>query len=161
METPFAFSDDRKPGAVDDEVVGLARGNSTELHVEPQATTRECRVIGRGQVDAHHADERVQESFRLTQRQVEHQSRSQRGFDGQDGVPQLATALAHADRLSRGDGFRRQPNRDVASLDEGTVRRRGGSYAMTMWTSNGLATCVGPAPRNFRADAFNSPSEGP
>ena len=52
------------------------------------------------------------------------QAERQRGFDGNLGVLQLPSALADAHGLPRGDRFRRQPQGDVASLDQGSVVRR-------------------------------------
>ena len=44
---PFAFANDRESSAVDDEMDGFARGDSTEPDVEVLAATRERRVIWR------------------------------------------------------------------------------------------------------------------
>ena len=52
------------------------------------------------------------------------QAERQRGFDGNLGVLQLPSALADAHGLPRGDRFRRQPQGDVASLDQCSVVRR-------------------------------------
>ena len=56
--------------------------------------------------------------------QVKDQAERQRGFDGNLGVLQLPSALADAHGLPRGDRFRRQPQGDVASLDQCSVVRR-------------------------------------
>ena len=52
------------------------------------------------------------------------QAERQRGFDGNLGVLQLPSARADAHGLPRGDRFRRQPQGDVASLDQCSVVRR-------------------------------------
>ena len=55
---------------------------------------------------------------------MEDEPERQRGFDGTLGVLQLPSALADAHGLPRGDHFRRQPQGDVASLDQCSVVRR-------------------------------------
>ena len=55
---------------------------------------------------------------------VKDQAERQRGFDGNLGVLQLPSARADAHGLPRGDRFRRQPQGDVASLDQCSVVRR-------------------------------------
>ena len=79
-------------------------------------------MIGRGQVEAQHPEDRPQKALRLTKGQVKDQAERQRGFDGNLGVLQLPSALADAHGLPRGDRFRRQPQGDVASLDQCSVR---------------------------------------
>ena len=81
-------------------------------------------MIGRGQVEAQHPEDRPQKALRLTKGQVEDEPERQRGFDGNLGVLQLPSALADAHGLPRGDRFRRQPQGDVASLDQCSVVRR-------------------------------------
>ena len=81
-------------------------------------------MIGRGQVEAQHPEDRPQKALRLTKGQVKDQAERQRGFDGNLGVLQLPGALADAHGLPRGDRFRRQPQGDVASLDQCSVVRR-------------------------------------
>ena len=81
-------------------------------------------MIGRGQVEAQHPEDRPQKALRLTTGQVKDQAERQRGFDGNLGVLQLPSALADAHGLPRGDRFRRQPQGDVASLDQCSVVRR-------------------------------------
>ena len=81
-------------------------------------------MIGRGQVEAQHPEDRPQKALRLTKGQVKDQAERQRGFDGNLGVLQLPSALADAHGLPRGDRFRRQPQGDVASLDQCSVVRR-------------------------------------
>ena len=78
-------------------------------------------MIGRGQVEAQHPEDRPQKALRLTKVQVKDQAERQRGFDGNLGVLQLPSALADAHGLPRGDRFRRQPQGDVVSLDQCSV----------------------------------------
>ena len=81
-------------------------------------------MIGRGQGEAQHPEDRPQKALRLTKGQVEDEPERQRGFDGNLGVLQLPSARADAHGLPRGDRFRRQPQGDVASLDQCSVVRR-------------------------------------
>ena len=74
------------------------------------------------------------------------QAERQRGFDGNLGVLQLPSALADAHGLPRGDRFRRQPQGDVASLDQCSVVRRPVSgvypgFPTPFWGLSGF--CVG------------------
>ena len=121
---PFTFTHSREPGTVDDEMYACARGEAAKCKVEVLTTPCESRVIGRGQVEAQHPEDRPQKALRLTKGQVKDQAERQRGFDGNLGVLQLPSALADAHGLPRGDRFRRQPQGDVASLDQCSVVRR-------------------------------------
>ena len=49
-------------------------------------------MIGRGQVEAQHPEDRPQKALRLTKGQVEDEPERQRGFDGNLGVLQLSSA---------------------------------------------------------------------
>ena len=56
------------------------------------ATPGACGVIGRGQVETQHPEDRRQEAFSLPQGQVEDEPERQRGFDGEiEILPLLAT----------------------------------------------------------------------
>ncbi len=63
-------------------------------------------MIGRGEVDAHHPEERIQKAFGLAEWQAEDEAESQRGFDGELGVLQLPSTLADTRGLPCGDGLR-------------------------------------------------------
>ena len=65
---PFPFAHNRQSGTVDDEVPGALRGDATERETEVLAAPREGRVIGCGEVDAHHPEDRRQEALGLPQR---------------------------------------------------------------------------------------------
>ena len=85
------------------------------------AALGERRVIGRGAVDAHHSEERVQEALGLAQRQVEDETERERGFDREVGVLELPSTRADAARRPGVDGLRCQPQGDVAPADEGAI----------------------------------------
>ena len=60
------------------------------------ATPGERGVIGRGQVETQHPEDRRQEAFSLPQGQVEDEPERQRGFDGEIGILQLPATCADA-----------------------------------------------------------------
>ena len=62
------------------------------------ATPGERGVIGRGQVETQHPEDRRQEAFSLPQGQVEDEPERQRGFDGEIGIRPLPAALVHNSR---------------------------------------------------------------
>ena len=85
------------------------------------ATPGERGVIGRGQVETQHPEDRRQEAFSLPQGQVEDEPERQRGFDGEIGILQLPATCADAHGLPSGDRIRGQPHGDLASLDQRAV----------------------------------------
>jgi hypothetical protein len=97
------------------------RGEGTERDAQVLAPPGERRVIGCGEVDAHHPEDRRQEALRLTQRQSEDESHRQGGLDRQIGILKLPTTLADADCRPRGDRTRCEPEGDVASVHERSI----------------------------------------
>ena len=83
-----------------------ARGNATKGKVEMLAASGERGVIGRGAVDAHHPEERHQESLGLAEGQVEEETERQPRFDREVGVLRLPAPRADPRRLPSGDGLR-------------------------------------------------------
>ena len=118
---PFAFADYRESRAVDDEVHGFAPWDSTKGELEVLAAPRERRMIGRGQIEAHQPEERRQDPLGLAEGQGEDEPDRQRRFNREVGVPQLPAPPADPRGLPGGDGGRREPDRDVASSDEGAI----------------------------------------
>ena len=96
-------------------------GGATKREVEMLATPGERGVIGRGQVETQHPEDRRQEAFSLPQGQVEDEPERQRGFDGEIGILQLPATFADAHGLPSGDRIRGQPHGDIASLDQHSV----------------------------------------
>ena len=76
----------------------------------------EGRMIGARKRQAHQRQDRVQETFRLAQRQVKEQTQRQRGFDGDVGVSRLRAALPVRRGCPGVDGLVTDPQRDVASV---------------------------------------------
>ena len=85
------------------------------------ATPEERGVIGRGQVETQHPEDRRQEAFSLPQGQVEDEPERQRGFDGEIGILPLPATVADPHGLPSGDRIRGQPHGDIASLDQRSV----------------------------------------
>ena len=67
------------------------------------ATPGERGVIGRGQVETQHPEDRRQDAFSLPQGQVEEEPERQRGFDGEIGTLPLPATCADAHGLPSGD----------------------------------------------------------
>ena len=118
---PFTLAHDREARAVDNEMQAGTRGGATQREVEMLATPGERGVIGRGQVETQHPEDRRQEAFSLPQRQVEDEPERQRGFDGKIGILPLPATFADAHGLPSGDRIRGQPHGDIASLDQRSV----------------------------------------
>ena len=121
---PFTFTHHREPGTVDDQMDAGAREDAPQRQVEPLCPARQCGVIGRGQVEAQHPEDRPQKALRLAEGQVKEQAERQRGFDGDVRVLQLPAPLADTRGLPPGDRLRRQPQGDIASLDQRSIVRR-------------------------------------
>ena len=85
------------------------------------ATPGACGVIGRGQVETQHPEDRRQEAFSLPQGQVEDEPERQRGFDGEIGILPLTATFADPNGLPSGDRIRGQPHGDIAALDQRSV----------------------------------------
>ena len=118
---PFTLAHDREARAVDNEMQAGTGGGATQREVEMLATPGERGVIGRGQVETQHPEDRRQEAFSLPQGQVEDKPERQRGFDGEIGILQLPATFADAHGLPSGDRIRGQPHGDIASLDQRAV----------------------------------------
>ena len=115
---PFTFTYHRGPGPVDDKMDAGARGDATQREVEPLRPPRQCCVIGCGEVEAQQPEDRPQKALRLAEGQLKTQAARQRGFDGDVRVLQLPAPLADTRDLPPGDRLRRQPEGDVAPLNE-------------------------------------------
>ena len=81
----------------------------------PQMLTApgERRIVGSGEVEAHHPEQGVQEPFGLAQREMVKEPQGQGGLDGEIRVPQPAAPAGCASRI---------PNSLAASKIEATLR---------------------------------------
>ena len=127
---PFTFTDNGEPGAVDDKMDARACGDATQRQGEPLCPAGQCGVIGRGQVEAQHPEDRPQKALRLAEGQVKEQAERQCCLDGDVRVLQLPAPRADTRGLPPGDRLRRQPERDVASLNQRPIVRRPASDAV-------------------------------
>ena len=78
-------------------------------------------MIGRGQVETQHPEDRRQEAFSLPQGQVEDEPERQRGFDGEIGIRPLPATVADAHRPPKWRSHPGQPHGDIAALDQRSV----------------------------------------
>ena len=81
----------------------------------------ERRIVGGGEVEAHHPEQGVQEPFGLAQREMGEESRNQGGLDGEIRIPPLPTPLAASSGCPGSDRLRCQPHRHIAASNEGLV----------------------------------------
>ena len=119
---PFAFADYRESRAVDDEVHGFAPWDSTKGELEVLAAPRERRMIGRGQIEAHQPEERRPRTPSVWRRGRVKMSRIVSAVSiARSEYLNCPPRPADPRGLPGGDGGRREPDRDVASSDEGAI----------------------------------------
>ena len=89
----------------------------------PQMLTApgERRIVGGGEVEAHHLEQGVQEPFGLAQRERVEEPQGQGGLDGEIRVPPLPTSPAASAGRPGSDRFRGHPRRHIAAANEGPV----------------------------------------
>ena len=68
--SPFPFAQNRQPRAIDNQMHAFAGRDSIKPEVELLTTPGERRVIGRGELEAHHLEERLQEPLGLAEGSV-------------------------------------------------------------------------------------------
>ena len=114
---PRIFSPVEFDDQVDRAVVGSGQGR----HRNDLVPARECGVVRGLEVEAHQAEQRVQEPLGLTERQAEDDPQRQRGPDREVRVPPLASAKTVLRWYPRGNCILAQPDRDVAAAPEATL----------------------------------------
>ena len=89
----------------------------------PQMLTApgERRIVGDGEVEAHHPEQRVQEPFGLAQREMVEKPQGQGGLDSEIRVPPLPTPPAAPAGRPGSGRLRGQPHRHIAAANEGPV----------------------------------------
>ena len=92
----------------------------------PQMPTApgERRIVGGGEVEAHHPEQGVQEPFGLAQREMVEEPQGQGGLDGEIRVAPLPTPPAAPAGRPGSDRFRGQPHRHIAALLHESSRAR-------------------------------------
>ena len=81
----------------------------------------ERRIVGGGEVEAHHPEQGVQEPFGLAQREMVEESQGQGGLDGEIRVPPLPAPLAAPAGRPGSERLRGQPHRHSAASNESLV----------------------------------------
>ena len=67
----------------------LAGRDQSQTALQMLTAPRERRIVGGGEVEAHHPEQGVQEPFGLAQREMVEEPQSQGGLDGKIRVPPL------------------------------------------------------------------------
>ena len=119
----------------------LAGRDQSQTALQMLTAPRERRIVGGGEVEAHHPEQGVQEPFGLAQREMVEEPQSQGGLDGEIRVPPLPTPPA-APAGCPGSDRLRGPARRIKS------RKR-------EWRSRSVAMC------ELRAPVSKSPSQWP
>ena len=101
--------------------IGAVVGSGQGRHRNDLVPARECGVVRGLEVEAHQAEQRVQEPLGLAERQAEDDTQRQRGPDREVRVPPLASPETVLRRYPRGDRLLAQPDRDVAAAPEATL----------------------------------------
>ena len=81
----------------------------------------ERRIVGGGEVEAHHPKLGVQESFGLAQREMVEEPQGQGGLDGEIRVAPLPAPPATPAARPGSDRFRGHPQRHIAASNEGLI----------------------------------------
>ena len=106
---------------IDDQVDRAVVGSGQGRHRNDLVPARECGVVRGLEVEAHQAEQRVQEPLGLAERQAEDDPQRQRGPDREVRVPPLASAKTVLRWYPRGNCILAQPDRDVAAAPEATL----------------------------------------
>ena len=78
-------------------------------------------MVGDGEVEAHHPEQGVQESFGLAQREMVEEPQGQGGLDGEIRVAPLPTPPAAPAGRPGSDRLRCQPQRHIAASNESLI----------------------------------------
>ena len=121
MRVPFAATQNLEPRGIDDQVDRAVVGSGQGRHRNDLVPAREGGVVRGLEVEAHQAEQRVQEPLGLAERQAEDDPQRQRGPDREVRVPPLASAKTVLRWYPRGNCILAQPDRDVAAAPEATL----------------------------------------
>ena len=86
---PLTCPDDGQTRAVEHELEDLAGRDRSQTAPQMLTAPGERRIVGGGEVEAHHPEQGVQEPFGLAQREMVEESQGQGGLDGEIRVPPL------------------------------------------------------------------------
>ena len=118
---PLTCPDDGQPRAVEHEMEALAGRDRSQTTPQMLTAPGERRIVGGGEVEAHHPEQGVQEPFGLAQREMVEEQQGHGGLDGKIRVPPLPTPPAAPAGHPGSDRFRGQPHRHIAASNEGPV----------------------------------------
>ena len=121
VRVPFAATQNLQPCGIDDQVDRAVVGSGQGRHRNDLVPARECGVVRGLEVEAHQAEQRVQEPLGLAEWQAEDDPQRQRGPDREVRVPPLASAKTVLRWYPRGNCILAQPDRDVAAAPEATL----------------------------------------
>jgi hypothetical protein len=116
LGVPFALTTHLQAAAVNDQGERSLRG-ALDLPSDRHGrmASRERRVIGAGQRQAHQGQERTEKAFSLAQRQVKEQPERERGLNGNIGIDWLSTPLIGLRSCPSVESVLTEPERDVAA----------------------------------------------
>jgi len=100
---------------------GSARPEGAKTALQMLTAPGERRVVGCGEVEVHHRQQRVQEPFGLAEREMVDEPQGQGGLDRDIRLPLLPASCAAPAWCPGGDPLRRQPQRHIAASHEGLV----------------------------------------
>ena len=100
--------------------MGTGRKTAPQMLTAPG----ERRIVGGGEIEAHHPEQGVQEPFGLAQREMVEESQGQGGLDGEIRVPPLPTPPAAPAGRPGSDRVRGQPHRHIAASNKGLILGR-------------------------------------
>ena len=118
---PLACPDDGQTRAVEHEMEALAGRDRSQTAPQMLTAPGERRIVGGGEVEAHHPEQGVQEPFGLAQREMVDESQGQGGLDGEIRVAPLPTPPAAPAGRPGSDRVRGQPHRHIAAANEGLI----------------------------------------
>ena len=118
---PLTGPDDGQPRAVEHEMEALVGRDRSQTAPQMLTAPGERRIVGGFEVEAHHPEQGVQESFGLAQREMIEEPQGQGGLDGEIRVPPLPAPPAAPAGCPGRDRLRGHPHRHIAASNEGLI----------------------------------------
>ena len=118
---PFTLTHNRQAGAIDEEMRVSTPWNVSKRKVDVLPAPGQRGVIGRPKVELHQPQERREKAFGLPQRQMEEEPQREGCFDRDVRILLLRAPGARSSRFPGRDGCPRQPDRDFAPTDQGSI----------------------------------------
>ena len=121
---PFPFTEDFQPTAIDDQMNRFLLRAHRQLDLQLRLPTRQRRVAGGLQIDAHQGKQRSDQSLTLTQAQIEQLTQGQGRLDGQVRVEKLSASLGRSLVVPAGKGVFTQPHPQASPINQCLIVRR-------------------------------------